>query len=802
MKYRVESWPYWPRALLFALLACMVTALFQSSDIFRRVEYDLSDAHGRLFARQVSFDNVAVIDVDEDSITKLQPTLGAWPYDREVYALVTQWLIQAGVRGVAFDILFAEPRKGDQAFAAAIDERVVLAAAALPYTFKRDTPYHAQLEQKSWGVAPQSPIFVLSDLTLPIAPLAARANIGVISSRPDPDGTLRRVALVYSAYGRLLPGVGLALWHAGSPVPPVSISAGRVTVGDQSWPVSAEAEVVLRYPKSLDSLRTVPFYQVALAASGVAGLEPLAQSLRGKRVIIGSSSVALGDYVQTPMGREPGVKIQAMAAELVATGQIFKPRSLPWELLLTACVLALVALTGHPRWKRTTITQWAVFPLVVIVVGIFVALAGAAGQALGLLFAICAGFLAHLGGMLYQQVQLYRHNQQLEMETQAAREADRLKTQFLSHMTHELRTPLTAIMGFNNINLHQNDLGREQRVRNGEIIDRNSQNMLTLVNNLLDQAKIEAGQMAIQRQPERVRMVIADVLATVEPLLKSKPVKLRVSDGGVPEWLALDAFRLRQIILNLLSNAIKFTEKGEISVVCTWQDDVLTLAVRDTGAGMPAPVLQRLFGAFQQAGADTAATHGGTGLGLAISLNLARLMGGTIVVDSKVGEGTVFTVTVTAPRAEPESADAPLTATAAQPEGELSAAPLRGTVLVAEDMPDIRALVVRHLKRLGLTVLEAENGKQAVEIALSQRPDAVLMDMDMPVVAGAEATRTLRQCGYSHPILALTAHKGEEERRLALAAGCNTVLAKPLTRGSLQVALAAALATRSTESTE
>jgi CheY-like chemotaxis protein len=210
---------------------------------------------------------------------------------------------------------------------------------------------------------------------------------------------------------------------------------------------------------------------------------------------------------------------------------------------------------------------------------------------------------------------------------------------------------------------------------------------------------------------------------------------------------------------------------------------------------MPAPVLQRLFGAFQQAGADTAATHGGTGLGLAISLNLARLMGGTIVVDSKVGEGTVFTATVAAPRAESESADAPLTSVAAQPDGEASAPLLRGTVLVAEDMADIRALVVRHLKRLGLTVLEAENGKQAVDIALSQRPDAVLMDMEMPVVAGAEATRTLRQCGYSNPILALTAHKGEEERRIALAAGCNTVLAKPLTRGSLQVALAAALAT-------
>jgi CheY-like chemotaxis protein/anti-sigma regulatory factor (Ser/Thr protein kinase) len=294
-------------------------------------------------------------------------------------------------------------------------------------------------------------------------------------------------------------------------------------------------------------------------------------------------------------------------------------------------------------------------------------------------------------------------------------------------------------------------------------------------------------------------IVVSDVLATVESLLKDKPVKLLAREQGVPEWLAIDAFRLRQIILNLLSNAIKFTEKGEIVVLSSWQNDVLTLSVTDTGPGMSEAVLKRLFGAFQQASAETASTHGGTGLGLTISLNLARLMGGTIVVSSKEGEGTVFTVTVVASLATPEIAEASSAAVRAPVVKEESAAVLSGTVLVAEDMADIRALVVRHLKRLGLSVLEAENGEQAVEMTLSKRPDAVLMDMDMPIIPGAEATRTLRLCGYSKPILALTAHKGEEERRLALAAGCNAVLDKPLTRGSLQVALASALATRSTE---
>ena len=188
-------------------------------------------------------------------------------------------------------------------------------------------------------------------------------------------------------------------------------------------------------------------------------------------------------------------------------------------------------------------------------------------------------------------------------------------------------------------------------------------------------------------------------------------------------------------------------------------------------------------------------------MGLTISLNLARLMGGTIVVSSKEGEGTVFTVTVAAPLAAPENAEASASVPAVgAPAGtEGGAAVLSGTVLVAEDMADIRALVVRHLKRLGLMVLEAENGEQAVEMTLSKRPDAVLMDMDMPVIPGAEATRTLRLCGYSRPILALTAHKGEKEQKRALAAGCNAVLEKPLTRGSLQVALSSALAAGTTQ---
>ena len=794
---RIDSWPHWPRALLFALLAFLLTAIFETSDVFKQVDFDLTDTHSRLFARDMKFDNVVVIDVDEESAARLQPQLGAWPYDREVFALVTQWLKQTGVKAVAYDIVFAEARKGDAEFAATLDARVVLAAGELNYSGNRrpDAAYLAYLAQKSWGAAPPPPVYPLQDLTLPIEPLGSRASVGVISVRPDNDGTLRRMALVYSAYERLMPGLALALWQAGNPAPQVVTRDGSVSVGGKLWQVSPQAEVVLRYPKNLNGLTTVPFYQVALAASGVAGLEPLAALLRGKHVIIGNTMAKLGDFMQTPManGRQSGVKVQAMVVELLIAGQVLKPRSIAWELSLTMGVLAIVLALGQPRWQNNMGLQLAVFPLVIVFVGMCVAVLLDQGQSMGLLFAISAGILAHLMGVLYQQLQLYRNNQRLEIEKRAAQQADALKSQFLSHITHELRTPLTAIMGFNNINWHGDDLGRDLRMKNSEIVDRNCQNMLSLVNNLLDQAKIEAGQLGIQREPEALGTVIADAAATVQPLLQGKPVQLRVDQIDVPDYLDIDAFRLRQIVLNLLSNAIKFTEKGEISVVSLWHDDQLTVSVVDTGPGMSAAALDRQFTAFQQADDSVAARHGGTGLGLTISRNLARLMGGDISVRSTPGQGTVFTVTLMAAQAQAPVISAGQAAGSPQRQ-ETERNVLRGRVLLAEDMPDTRALVVRHLQQLGLTVFEAENGEKAIAIALAQRPDVVLMDMDMPIVGGAEATRTLRLCGFSAPVLALTAHKGEDERLRALAAGCNSVVEKPLTRASLRAALSTALA--------
>ena len=427
---RLERWPYLPRALLIALIAVVLALAFSVSDVFRRVDFTLSDTHSRLFARKVNFDDVAVIDVDEESVSQLQSKLGPWPYDREVYALVVRWLKSVGVRSIGFDILFSEARKGDAILAEALDESVVLPAAALPFSFERDSAYRLQLMQKSWGVTPPSGTYPLTDLTLPRAQLTARAGIGVVSALVDSDGILRRVPLAFSVYGRVVPGMALALSQ--SAPAQIAVSDGRLAAGGKSWPVSPLAEVVLHYPANLESLRTVPFYQVVLAASGAPGLEPLADTLRaalqGKHVLIGSSSAALGDYLQTPLGRQPGVKVQAMIAQLLMGGHVLKPRSLLWQMTLVVCTLLLVTAMGRRRWQTNTALQWSVFPLVFVFIGFFAAFALERGQAVGLLFAMTAGVLMHLISLLVQQVQLFRRNQRLEMEKRAALQADALKS--------------------------------------------------------------------------------------------------------------------------------------------------------------------------------------------------------------------------------------------------------------------------------------------------------------------------------------------------------------------------------------
>jgi CheY-like chemotaxis protein/anti-sigma regulatory factor (Ser/Thr protein kinase) len=327
-------------------------------------------------------------------------------------------------------------------------------------------------------------------------------------------------------------------------------------------------------------------------------------------------------------------------------------------------------------------------------------------------------------------------------------------------------------MGFNKINQFADDLGREQRVHNSEVVARNCEHLLALVNNNLNLARIEAGQLAIERKPESVSELLDDVVSTMQIMAEEKGLKLRLSKSDrLPAALSLDALRLREILINLLGNAIKFTARGEVALDVGWERGELSVAVRDTGVGIPPDGLARAFEPFQRIAGSR---EEGTGLGLTITRKLAELMGGSIRVSSAVGQGTEFTVRISAAEVAPV-APRPL-----RP-APLAAPPLAGRVLVAEDVENLRSLIEIYMRELGLACLTVANGFEAVEAAMAGDFDVLLIDMEMPVMDGFEAVRVLRERGYSKPIVALTAHYQGAEIERARREGCDDVLSKPLT---------------------
>ncbi|HEX8342653.1 MAG TPA: PAS domain-containing protein [Tepidisphaeraceae bacterium] len=367
------------------------------------------------------------------------------------------------------------------------------------------------------------------------------------------------------------------------------------------------------------------------------------------------------------------------------------------------------------------------------------------------------------------------------------------KSRFLAHMSHELRTPLTSILGYADL-LGSPQTSQPDRQRFAATIRRNGEHLLSVLNDVLDVSKIEAGKMTVEQVPTPLRAVLDEVVATVRPWAAAKSLWLRVVfDAPVPEQLDSDPTRLQQVLLNLIGNAVKFTETGGVTVRVGLNaagdsaggPALLRIAVEDTGIGITPEQMTQLFKSFTQGDSSYTRLYGGTGLGLVISRQIARLLGGDITAESRVGAGSRFVlslpigdasqtaVTTTLARAAPPRVE-PVVATRAD-----------GRVLVAEDSADTQWLIAAYLQRAGAKVCIVDNGAQAVDAALRAeaggRPfDLILMDFQMPGLDGPAATRALRQKGYRRPIVALTASAMPQERTLFLAAGANAYLTKPI----------------------
>jgi len=366
-----------------------------------------------------------------------------------------------------------------------------------------------------------------------------------------------------------------------------------------------------------------------------------------------------------------------------------------------------------------------------------------------------------------------REQRALKAEADAA---NRAKSAFLAMMSHEIRTPLTSVIGFAEQLEHA---GRSETGELGRIIVRNSQHLLSLINDILDISKVESGKLVLESVPFSPAEALSAVSALMRGSAEQRDIGYAASVlGTLPPAVQGDPTRWRQILLNLVSNAIKFTERGTVDVSVWYQADgeLLCCRVRDSGIGMTGEQLAKLFAPFTQADSSVARRFGGSGLGLYLVRQLATAMGGDVRVDSVLGQGTTMTVMV---RAAPARGPLP------EPPPDYGGR-VAGRVLVVEDGADNRLLVRSLLERMGAEALCACDGEQGVAEALAHAPDLVLMDIQMPLLDGVGATRRLREAGYAGPVVALTANVLAEDHARYLAAGFNDCLAKPIERAAFQ----------------
>jgi len=412
----------------------------------------------------------------------------------------------------------------------------------------------------------------------------------------------------------------------------------------------------------------------------------------------------------------------------------------------------------------------------------------------GLIF--CVLLLTLVFKMLEQAAQ-----RALEQALRSAEAADRAKSEFLANMSHEIRTPMTAILGYADLLLDESNqvsLDRTRTVEALHTIQRNGDHLLQIINDILDLSKIEAGKLEVERIACSPRQLVGEVVSLMRARAEAKGLDFRDEYvGEIPRLMLTDPTRLRQILINIVGNAMKFTESGGVRLVTRFpaasDDPRLRFDVIDTGVGMTDEQIEKLFVPFSQVDNSITRRFGGAGLGLNISRRLAEKLGGTISVESRPGHGSIVSVRIAAERlANQERLLASQEAASSTPAaGELaSESGLSCRILLAEDGPDNQRLLGHLLGKAGAQVTIAGNGRIAVELALERQAqatpfDVILMDMQMPVMGGYEATRLLRAEAYAHPIIALTAHAMSTDRLKCLEAGCDDFATKPIDRATL-----------------
>jgi signal transduction histidine kinase/CheY-like chemotaxis protein len=542
---------------------------------------------------------------------------------------------------------------------------------------------------------------------------------------------------------------------------------------------------------------------VAAVTLGLAALgrKPSYLRLVGAGVFVGSGVVVMhytgmaamrvqGEVVYLPDIFAISVLI-ALTAATVALWLAVNLRQL-WQRV-TASVVMAVAIGGM-HYTGMAGTVLVASPIseaadTLVSKGMLAAVVAMATVAFVLVALVLAYIDRRLEARTAQEAQRLREiNADLEQARREADAANRAKSAFLATMSHEIRTPMNGVLGMLQATLRTRI---DESVRDQLTTARDSAvNLLSILNDILDYSKLEAGQLQLERVSFSVRQVTDDVLSMLAHVARQKKLGLDVLiSEDTPAWIVGDPTRFRQILVNLVSNALKFTEAGSVSIIVSYtageSPHMVRVEVRDTGIGIPRDAVSRLFNRFIQADASTTRRFGGTGLGLAICRELVACMGGDINVRSEMGTGSVFTFEVpTEPGTEPE---------ARATRAAFARTTVRLSILVAEDNPVNQKVLRTLLNGQGHEMTFVDDGLKAVDAARDGAFDLILMDVSMPVMDGPSATREIRKLPGpigATPIIALTANAMAGDREAYLADGMNDYVSKPIDLDALLAAIA------------
>ncbi|EKO3393360.1 ATP-binding protein [Vibrio fluvialis] len=372
---------------------------------------------------------------------------------------------------------------------------------------------------------------------------------------------------------------------------------------------------------------------------------------------------------------------------------------------------------------------------------------------------------------------------ELKIAQQQAEQANQSKSQFLAMMSHELRTPLNAVLGLIDLLRDDSDAYQQEML---EQMENSAELLLVIINDILDLSRIESGHFELQRHWISLSKKLQHALEYHSQVAQAKDIKFNVKASICEQFeYWVDSVRLTQILFNIIGNAIKFTHQGFVDVSLVTARDRLEIEVRDSGIGIDNERIEHLFSPFIQADTSITRNYGGTGLGLAITKHLVELMGGTIKVNSKLGEGSLFTISI--------PLESRSTAAANENAGQLSdtktydALDNSKHILVVEDTKTNQMVIQLLLNRMGYNVTIANNGQHAIELIERNRSfDLIFMDISMPIMDGIQATRILRSQRLTTPIIALTAHSMNSDHQNCLAAGMNDIVLKPIRSKELQ----------------